>query len=117
MPYKARVLHGTLTWQLLQHTSVQPPEFQLTVRNRFAVPVLFTAATVEDPYYRVEHFSPHVLASETEATIATVHGIPGAQAIYSTALVVHNNATELRAPLQVSSWSQPLRLCFPLKFI
>ncbi|KAL6067249.1 hypothetical protein QOT17_009046 [Balamuthia mandrillaris] len=107
IPYKARVLHGSLGYHPLNTTfSVGKPPFEPVVQslvftNKFSVPLVFYSAEIEDPNFEVVNFRPGTTAqpgaSWPPVTISFLAN--STDMMYSTELALSTNASVIRIPL------------------
>jgi len=107
IPYKARVLHGSLGYLPLNTTfSVGTPPFKpiiqsLVFTNKFSVPLVFYSAEIEDPHFEVLDFSPGatVMPGDSWPPVYIKFLANSSDMMYRTELALATNVSVLRVAL------------------
>eukprot|EP00741_Cyanophora_paradoxa_P023033 tig00021534_g22243.t1 len=106
VPYKSRVLHGTVGYSFLNSTfriqglpPFKPQVHQLAVTNKFSTPLLFTSAEIFDPHFEVLDFKEgFVLPAGVSGVVLSVKFQASADQLYSTNLKIMTNISALHIP-------------------
>lgn len=109
IPYKARVLYGSLGF-MNDKTKFQSTPGKVTstmrsimISNNFSVPILIHTAKIDDPSFQISHFVPNSLLMPRDA-VSLMHvefTSNGTSALYTRDLELSTNVTAMKIPLQV----------------
>ncbi|KAK3278976.1 hypothetical protein CYMTET_13119 [Cymbomonas tetramitiformis] len=109
IPFKARVLHGSLGFPTANTTfEARGPPFtpvvqHLRLTNYFSVPLVFYSAKVNDRNFEVLEFSSGVTVGPSEAVpLISIRFLANTSSLmYDTALLLSTNVSQLQIPLYV----------------
>jgi len=109
IPYKARVLYGSLGF-MNDKTKFQSTPGKVTstmrsimISNNFSVPIVIHNAKIDDPSFQISHFTPNSLLAPRDA-VSLMHvefTSNGTSALYTRDLELTTNVTAMKIPLQV----------------